>query len=120
MPETLAEISDHKILTFGTAPTYLTNTNWLETAGLENGERREPVLRINNVYGLRRAVESGIGIASLPDYIVGGDSNLIRIDLPADTPEFDTYFVYPEELRQSKRVAVFRDFIVARAKEWKF
>lgn len=120
IPETLAEISEHKILSFGTAPTYLANTNWLESAGLAAGERREPVLRINNVYGLRRAVEAGIGIASLPDYIVGSDSNLIRIDLPAETPEFDTYFVYPEELRQSKRVAVFSDFIAARAKEWNF
>lgn len=120
MPETLAEISDHKLLSFGTAPGYLTSINWLETAGLTNGEAREPVLKINNVYGLRRAVETGLGIASLPDYIVGSDSNLIRIDIPGDTPEYETYFVYPEELKQSKRVAVFRDFIVSKAKEWTF
>ena len=120
MPETLAEISDHRLLSFGTAPGYLTSINWLETAGLQDGEVREPILKINNVYGLRRAVETGLGIASLPDYIVGSDSNLIRIDLQADTPEYETYFVYPEELKQSKRVAVFRDFIVSKAKEWTF
>ena len=120
MPETLAEISDHKLISFGTAPGYLSNINWLETADMPDGETREPVLRINNAYGLRRAVEAGLGLASLPDYIVGEDSNLIRIDIEAETPEYDTYFVYPEELKQSKRVAVFRDFIVARAKEWTF
>ena len=44
-----------------------------------------------------------------------------RLDeLPAETPEFDTYFVYPEELRDSKRVGVFRDFLVSKAKEWSF
>lgn len=120
MPETLDEIADHRLLSFGTAPGYLSNINWLETAGMPDGSTRQPVLKINNVYGLRRAVEAGLGIASLPDYIVGSDSNLIRIDLPGNSPEFDTYLVYPEELKQSKRVAVFRDFVVSRAKEWKF
>ena len=37
-----------------------------------------------------------------------------------EAPAFDTYFVYPEELKESKRVAVFRDFIVSKAKEWKY
>ncbi len=120
MPETLADIDNHRILSFGTAPGYLAEINWLESIGLKDGESRQPILKINNVYGLRRAVEAGLGIAALPDYIVGGDSNLIRINLPGESPEFDTYFVYPEELKQSKRVAVFRDFIVSRAKEWKF
>ena len=77
-------------------------------------------LRVNNAYGLRRAVQSGIGIASLADYVVAADSSLVQIDLPVETPEFDTYFVYPEELRETKRVTVFRDFIVAKAKEWSF
>jgi DNA-binding transcriptional LysR family regulator len=81
---------------------------------------RRPALKVNSVYGLRRAVEAGIGIASLPDYIVGRQSNLVQIELPGETPEFDTYFVYPEELKDSKRVAVFRDFIVSKAKEWSF
>ena len=29
-------------------------------------------------------------------------------------PNIDAYFVYPEELRHSKRVAVFRDFLLGR------
>ena len=33
------------------------------------------------------------------------------------TPQVDVYFVYPEELRNSKRVAVFRDFLLARLAE---
>ena len=28
-------------------------------------------------------------------------------------PRIEAYFVYPEEMRHSKRVAVFRDFLVA-------
>ena len=69
---------------------------------------------------MRRAVQTGMGIASLADYIVAADANLVQIDLPTETPEFDTYFVYPEELKDTKRVTVFRDFIVAKAREWSF
>jgi len=29
------------------------------------------------------------------------------------TPKIEAFFVYPEEMRNSKRVAVFRDFLVA-------
>jgi DNA-binding transcriptional LysR family regulator len=75
---------------------------------------------VNNAYGLRRAVQAGVGIASLADYVVGKESSLVQIALPVETPSFDTYFVYPEELKESKRVVVFRDFIVAKAKEWSF
>ncbi len=120
MPRTLEDLDNHIVLAFGTAPSYLADVNWLEMAGREPGNPRRPALRINNVYGLRRAVESGIGIASLPDYIVGRDSNLVQLLREAEVPEFDTYLVYPEELKTSKRVAVFRDFVISKAKEWSF
>ena len=120
MPGSVSDLDDHKLLTYGTAPNYLSNINWLQTSGRPAGKPRPAVLHINNVYGIRRAAEAGLGLASLPDYIVGDKTNLVPIDIKADMPEFDTYLVYPEELRQSKRIAVFRDFVVARAKEWKF
>jgi hypothetical protein len=73
-------------------------------------------LRINNAYGLA-SLQSGVGIASLADYIVAADSNLVQIDLPIELPEFDSYFVYPEELKETKRITAFRDFIVSKAKD---
>ena len=67
-----------------------------------------------------KLVEAHLGIATLPDYLVERESGLVQVDLPLEAPAFDTYFVYPEELKESKRVAVFRDFIVSKAKEWKY
>ena len=120
IPKSLEDLDKHRILIFGQTPTYLTSVNWLESVGRPDGDPRSVALRINSAYGLRRAVQSGIGIASLADYIVAADGNLVQIDLPVETPEFDTYFVYPEELKETKRVTVFRDFIVSKAKEWSF
>lgn len=120
IPKSVEDLDKHKILTFGQAPGYLTTINWLELAGRSDDNPRPVALRVNNAYGLRRAVQAGVGIASLADYIVASDSNLVQIDLPLEAPQFDTYFVYPEELKETKRITVFRDFIVSKAKEWSF
>ncbi|MFT3987366.1 LysR family transcriptional regulator [Aestuariivirga sp.] len=120
IPKSLEDLDRHKIVTFGQSPTYLEPINWLENAGRPEGEPRPVALRVNNAYGLRRAVQAGVGIASLADYLVAPDMGLVQIDLPLETPEWDTYFVYPEELKETKRVTVFRDFIVSKAKEWSF
>jgi DNA-binding transcriptional LysR family regulator len=120
IPKSVEDLDNHKILVFGETEGYLNNLNWLATVGREEGNPRRSALRVNNAYGLRRAVQAGAGIAALADYIVPGDSNLVQIALPVEGPQFDTYFVYPEELKETKRITVFRDFIVNAAKEWSF
>jgi len=120
IPKSIDDLDRHKIITFGHIPIHLESINWLETAGRPEGSPRPTVLQVNNAYGLRRAVQAGIGIASVADYLVAPDMGLVQIDLPHETPEWDTYFVYPEELKDTKRVTVFRDFIVSKAREWSF
>ncbi len=114
-----ADLKDHRLIVYGEAPPLpIANINWL--MDLTGGEVVRPVLRVNNVYGLLLAAESGLGIAALPDYIVQGHSKLVQILPEIETPEFDAYFVYPEELRHSKRISVFRDFLVRKVAEWRF
>ncbi len=120
IPKSVADLDKHKIVIFGETEGYLTDLNWLQTVGREEGSPRPAAMRVNNAYGLRRAVQAGAGLGSLADYIVAPDSNLIQIDLPLEAPQFDTYFVYPEELKETKRITAFRDFIVGKAKEWSF
>jgi DNA-binding transcriptional LysR family regulator len=38
--------------------------------------------------------------------------NLTRVLPDVEEPHIDAYFVYPEELRNSKRIQVFRDFLI--------
>jgi DNA-binding transcriptional LysR family regulator len=120
IPKSAEDLDRHKILIFGTSATYLNNLTMLQTAGRAEGDPRPVALRVNSAYGLRRAAQAGAGIAILADYLVAPDMNLVQIDLPIDTPEYDTYFVYPEELKETKRVTAFRDFLVSKAKEWSF
>ncbi|MEO1199872.1 MAG: LysR family transcriptional regulator [Pseudomonadota bacterium] len=120
-PREIADLDQHKIITYGEpAPGYMREINWLEVVGRDGNDRRVAALRVNNVHGLVRAVEAGIGIAILPGYIIDSNPTLVQILADAELPEFAAYFVYPEELRNSARVNVFRDFLVAKAKNWMF
>jgi DNA-binding transcriptional LysR family regulator len=119
IPKSVDELDKHKLLVFQGA-SYLTYLTLLQSIGRPEGDLRIPALRVNNVYGLRRAVQAGAGIAILADYLIAPDMNLVEINLGIETPQFDTYFVYPEELKDTKRITVFRDFIVAKAREWSF
>lgn len=120
IPKSVDDLDKHSILIFGPTEGYLTKLDWLETVGRPEGSPRPVALRVNNAYGLRRAVQSGAGIATLADYIVAAETAIVQIDLPIEAPDFETYFVYPEELKDTRRVTAFRDFIVAKAKEWSF
>ena len=104
----------------GHTPAQVRDLNWLETAGLNGDERRVPVLRINSLYALKQMVRRGIGIAVLPDYMAHDDRDLVPVMSDAELPELESYFVYPEELRNSKRVNVFRDYLLARARHWNY
>jgi DNA-binding transcriptional LysR family regulator len=112
VPETAADLDDHNLIVYGSdLPPPTPSVNWLLDVGKPE-RRRKPVLRVNNIYGIYRAVRSGLGLASLPDYIVPPDVNLVKVLPDLSGPSNPAYFVYPEELRHSKKINVFRDFLL--------
>lgn len=121
VPKTADDLDKHRIVVFGeNAPTYLRQMNWLSTAGRDAGNPRQPVFSVNSVVAIREAVEKGVGIAMLPDYLVNPKSKLVTVLTDYEVPSFDCFFVYPEEMRDSARVTVFRDFLIANARRWSF
>lgn len=120
-PQTTADLDKHRIVIFGeNAPTYLKDMNWLATAGRDPGNPRMPNLSVNNIVAIRHAVEKGVGIAMLPDYMITPEWNLVTVLPDFEVPSYDCFFVYPEELRDSARVTVFRDFLLANARGWSY
>jgi DNA-binding transcriptional LysR family regulator len=115
-PATAADLDRHRLVAYGEDPNLTSQPlNWILHAGREEADAERPrraALRVNNVYGMLRAVQSGLGLASLPDYLASGSGSLVRVLPELEGPSFTGYFVYPEELRNSKRVAVFRDFLL--------
>ena len=92
----------------------------LVEVGREPKNLRTPFITFNNVLGLMRGCQRGLGIAMLPDYLVEEDGNLVQLFGQTDGTALDAYFVYPEELKTVARVQVFRDFLVSKAQRWHY
>jgi DNA-binding transcriptional LysR family regulator len=69
---------------------------------------------------MKYAIRAGIGIGLVPDYLTEEESELVPVLRDVQLPTMPIYFVFPEELKTAKKVQVFRDFLVAKARQWKF
>ncbi|MGQ9370997.1 LysR family transcriptional regulator [Azospirillum sp. ST 5-10] len=121
IPKTPAELADHDLIAYPPdvrAP--VANVNWILEVGDPAPGTRRPILQVNSTYAIFRATQSGLGIAALPDFLLNGDKEFVRVLPDIDGPKVDAYFVYAEELRHSKRIAVFRDFLVRKVAETPF
>jgi len=119
-PKTLGDLDRHRLVSYSGRPaTHLQPITWLETAGRTEGEPRTPVFTVNSVIALKYAIQSGIGVGMLPEYMTDGESDLVPLLEDAETPSLDVLFVYPEELKTSKKVHVLRDYLVAQARQRK-
>ena len=65
-----------------------------------------------------RALER-VGLAAFPDYMAQESDKIMQVLPTLAGPNFEAYFVYPEELRHSARIEVFRDFMVRKVLESK-
>jgi DNA-binding transcriptional LysR family regulator len=121
-PRTHEDLDSHRIVLLGgnTVPAYLQNRRWLTEIGRESKDPRVAALSVNNVLGLLRACQRGLGVAMLPDYLVEENGGLVQLFGEEDALAIDAYFVYPEELKSVARIQVFRDFLVANAQRWNF
>ena len=119
-PTSISELSSHRIVTFGLpVPSHLSELNWLETVGDFDGERIA-TLQINDILSIKRAVLAGAGVAMLPDYVVRKGDGLVQLLPETEVPSFDTYFAYPEAMKNQAKLQAFRDFIIAKARNWAY
>ncbi|MEC9249914.1 MAG: LysR family transcriptional regulator [Pseudomonadota bacterium] len=119
-PQTPDDLDDHAIIQYGPpqmAP--IPGLDWAARLGRKDDEDPRPaVIEVNTIYGVAKTVQSGMGIAALPDYVARENPNLKRVLPHIDGPDFEIFFVYPSELRGSRRIASFRDFLIEQARRW--
>lgn len=68
-------------------------------------------LTVNNYFGVLQGVLNHLGIGVLPDYITEDFPHLVRVLPDVESGEVPVFLAYPEELRHSKRVEAFRNFV---------
>jgi DNA-binding transcriptional LysR family regulator len=120
-PNSIDELRNHRIVTFGEpVPAHLSELNWLETVGDVDSARRVATLQINDILSIKRAVQRGAGVAMLPDYVFEKDAGLVQLLPETEVPSFDTYFCYPDAMRNQAKLNVFRDWVISKSRTWSF
>ncbi|MCA0044567.1 LysR family transcriptional regulator [Celeribacter litoreus] len=109
-PETLDDLSTHRLICQNP------NAHQVSAGARLIEELNEHDIRsklfVNNYFGVLQAVLNDLGVGVLPDYLVQTAPNLVRVLPDLESGEVPVFLAYPEELRHSKRIEVFRDFII--------
>ena len=120
-PKTVNDLNKHSFISFGRgAPSPVFNPDWALKLGIKDGKKRKTVMKVNSVYGLLLAVQSGVGLAALPDYLTINQPNIVKVLPSAEGPITEAHFVYPQSLKNVARVQAFRNFLYSKISEWKF
>jgi DNA-binding transcriptional LysR family regulator len=120
-PKSLSELNKHKFISYGRGtPSPVFSPDWALKLGMKDNKKRKPIMKVNSVYGLLLAVQSGVGLAALPDYITQSIPNIIRVLPKVEGPKTEAHFVYPQSLRNVARVVSFRNFLYSKIKKWDF
>lgn len=112
-PKTLEGLKKHTLIGYPIqALVPYTKPNWLfERADIEI-ENNNNLILLNSVSTIRQAIESGAGIGVIPKFMTENTKDMVHVLKDFAPPPVDMYFVYPDDRRHSKRIAIFRDFLM--------
>lgn len=120
VPRTPQDLDNHRIIAFHQdegVPSPMQSMSFATQVGRDDSPPRPAALTVNHVSAMLRAVESGVGIGDLPDYMAAVAPRLIKVLPDHVGPSFDLYFIYPSDLRRSKRINAFRDFLTTEVEQ---
>ncbi len=120
-PKSASDLSKHKFISYGRGtPSPVFNPEWALRLGSKDDKKIKPIMKVNSVYGLLLAVQSGVGLAALPDYITVSVPNIVRVLPKIEGPKTEAHFVYPQSLKNSARLIAFRNFLYSKVSKWEF
>ncbi len=121
IPKNINDLTKHRFISFGKgAPSPVFNPDWALKLGRKDNNKIKPVMKVNSVMGLLLAVESGVGLAALPDYLVSQSNNVVKVLPKSEGPITEAHFVYPQSLKNIARVQAFKNFLYSKLSETKF
>lgn len=116
-PERLEHLSDHRLICQRPDSVQVAAGHTLVQELLTYDVRS--LLTVNNYFGVLQAVVNDLGLGVLPDYVALEYPGLQPVLPDNQSAEVPVFLAYPEELRQSKRVSAFRDFVQEEIKTYR-
>jgi DNA-binding transcriptional LysR family regulator len=108
-PKTISDFSRHRLICQHAGTPQVTAGAMLVAQIMSHDLRS--TLTVNNYFGVSQGVLNHLGIGVLPDYLTEDFPHLVRVLPDVESEEVPVFLAYPEELRHSKRVAAFREFV---------
>ena len=109
VPQNVQDLDNHRLISFGGDNHYSNDMNWHLKVGKEVGDYREPFLSVSDTL---HAAEQGLGIATIAqENPLLHHSKLVEILPEVEGPETKGYYIFPEHLKNSKRIKLFGDFL---------
>ncbi|MCV2875510.1 LysR family transcriptional regulator [Rhodobacteraceae bacterium XHP0102] len=109
VPQSLSDLRHHRLISQNATAAQVSSGALLvrELMSHEIGS----FLTVNNYFGVLQGVIHHLGIGVLPDYLTQDFPNLVRVLDDVESNDVPVFLAYPEELRQSKRIEAFREFV---------
>ena len=109
VPQTLEDLRDHRLISQNATAAQVSSGALLvrQLMSYEIGS----FLTVNNYFGVLQGVIHHLGVGVLPDYLTQDFPNLVRVLDNVESNDVPVFLAYPEELRQSKRIEAFREFV---------
>ena len=108
-PRGIEDISDHRLICQNTSAFQVSADAMLVQHLMTHNP--QSLLTVNNYFGVLQGVLNNLGIGVLPDYLSEDFPDLEQVMEDVESADVPVFLAYPEELRQSKRIAAFRDFV---------
>ena len=109
-PRRVEDLADHRLICQNVGATQVSAGATLVRELMAGPVGR--TLFVNNYFGVLQAVLSDLGIGVLPDYLQQDNRALIRVLPDVESNIVPVFLAFPEELRGSRRVEAFRDFVL--------
>jgi len=109
LPQVPSDLSDHRLICQKPSAAQVGAGATLVSELMAEGANT--TLSVNNYFGVLQGVLYDLGIGVLPDYLIRDFPDLVRVLPEVESIEVPVFLAYPEELRHSQRIAVFRDFV---------
>jgi DNA-binding transcriptional LysR family regulator len=108
-PKQIEDVAEHRLICQSTASNQVgAGLNLIQHLLMYDVKS---LLTVNNYFGVLQGVVNHLGIGVLPDYLTQDFPDLVRVLPDVESSEVPVFLAYPEELRQSQRVAAFKDFV---------
>ncbi|MGR3484709.1 MAG: LysR family transcriptional regulator [Paracoccaceae bacterium] len=105
----IEDVSEHRLVC--QAPSSIQVSAGLQLTQHLLSYNQQRLLTVNNYFGVLQGVLNGLGVGILPDYVAEDSPELCRVLPDVESAEVPVFLAYPEELRQSRRIQAFRDFV---------